>query len=70
MFPSLHVAKSCIIIVFQIRTMIYVYSAVNTEELAGLFIELFQMFTVPVEIWREEQVRPEVYTVSDKSNKV
>lgn len=50
--------------------MIYVYSAVNTEELAGLFIELFQMFTVPVEIWREEQVRPEVYTVSDKSNKV
>ncbi len=42
----------------------YIDSAVDAEELAGFIIEFFQVFSVPVEIWCEEQVRPQVYTVS------
>lgn len=51
------------------RSLIYVHSAVDAEELAGLIIELFQVFTVPVEIWGQEQVRPQVYTVSDRNGR-
>lgn len=54
---------------FEMRSVTYVHSAVDAEKLAGLIIELFQMFTVPVEIWGEEQVRPQVYTVSDQKQK-
>lgn len=46
------------------KHFIYVDSAVDAEELAGLIIELFQVFSVPVEIWCDEEVRPQVYTVS------
>lgn len=42
----------------------YVHSAVDAEELAGLVVQLFQVLSVPVEIRCEEQVRPQVYTVS------
>lgn len=49
---------------FKKQNCIYIDSAVDAEELAGLFIELFQVFSVPVEIWCDEQVRPQVYTVS------
>lgn len=42
----------------------YIDSAVDAEELARLIIEFFQVFSVPVEIRCEEQVRPQVYTVS------
>lgn len=47
-----------------VTAFIYVDSAVDAEELAGLIVEFFQVFSVPVEIWCEEQVRPQVYTVS------
>lgn len=45
---------------------IYIHSAVDAEELASLIIEFFQIFSIPVEIWCEEQVRPQVYTMSVK----
>lgn len=48
------------------RGLVYIDSAGDAEKLAGLIIEPFQIFTVPVEIWGEEQVRPQVYTVSDR----
>lgn len=54
----------CRVIVWSSFT--YIHSAVDAEELAGLIIEFFQIFSVPVEIWCEEQVRPQVYTVSVK----
>lgn len=41
----------------------YIDPAVDAEELAGLVVEFFQIFSVPVEIRSEEQVRPQVYTV-------
>lgn len=46
------------------KHFIYIDSAVDAEELAGLIIELFQVFSVPIEIWCDEEVRPQVYTVS------
>lgn len=45
-------------------SFIYIHSAVDAEELAGLIVQLFQIFSVPVEIWCDEQVGPQVYTVS------
>lgn len=45
----------------------YINSAVDAEELAGLVVQLFQIFPVPVEIWCHEEVRPQVYTVSAKT---
>lgn len=44
--------------------IIYVDSAVDAKELARLVVELLQVFSVPVEIWSEEQVGPQVDTVS------
>lgn len=52
------------------RSLIYVHSAVDAQELAGLIIEPFQIFTVPVEIWGQEQVGPQVYTVSDRNGRL
>lgn len=49
--------------------MTHIHSAVDAEELAGLIVQLFQIFPVPVEVWRHEQVRPQVYTVSVKKKK-
>lgn len=63
-----HVAKSCVTVVCRSRSLVYVHSAVDAEELACLLVELFQVLSVPVEIWGEEQVRPQVDTVSDKNN--
>lgn len=42
----------------------YVDPAVDAEELAGLVVDLLQVFSVPVEIRREEEVGPQVNTVS------
>lgn len=42
----------------------YIDPAVDAEELAGLVIEFFQVFTVPVKIRCDEKVRPQVDTVS------
>ena len=42
----------------------YIDSAVDAEELAGLIVKFFQVFSVPVEIRCDEQVRSQVYTVS------
>lgn len=42
----------------------HVDSAVDAEELTRLFVELLQVFSVPVEVRSDEQVGPQVYAVS------
>lgn len=42
----------------------YIDPAVDAEKLAGLLIQLFKFFSVPVEVRCDEQIRPQIYTVS------
>lgn len=41
----------------------YIDPAIDAEELAGFVVQFFQIFSVPVEIGSEKQVRPQVYAV-------